>query len=298
MPTELSPAVRALYPFTSRYLPVDDAGNRMHYIDEGRGEPIIFVHGNPTWSFYWRNLVKGLSDKRRCIAIDHLGCGLSDKPLDGPYRLQDRIDHLTRLVDALDLHDITWVVHDWGGPTGLGAALRFPERTKRLVITNTGVFEGPIPLEIKMCRWPVIGPLAVRGLNGFVRVGFLRAVERSMPADVAQGFLAPYGSWSERVAIQRFIEDIPLEADHPTRRLFLALGEQIRTFADRPILIAWGEKDFCFTTFYRDGFIARFPNAEVMSLPDASHWLCEDAPEALLSRIRTFLDAHPIAGRT
>lgn len=297
MPTELSPAVRALYPFSSRYFTLDDHHTRLHYIDEGRGEPIVFVHGNPTWSFYWRNLVKGLSDTRRCIAIDHLGCGLSDKPLDGPYRLADRIDHLAHLVDALDLHDITWVVHDWGGPIGLGAALRFPDRTKRVVITNTGVFDGPIPLEIKACRWPIVGPLAVRGLNGFVRVGFLRAVERPMPPAVREGFLAPYGHWDERVAIQRFIEDIPLEADHPTRKLFFALGEQIRTLGDRPILIAWGEKDFCFTTFYRDGFQERFPNAEVMSLPDASHWLCEDAGDALLARIRTFLDAHPIAGR-
>src|SRR4029077_21135086 len=111
-----------------------DTTMMMHYLDEGRGEPLLFVHGNPTWSFYWRTLVTGLSDRYRCIVPDHIGCGLSDKPQGWTYNLQGHIDNLVQLIDALDLRDITLVVHDWGGPIGMGAALKHADRIKRIVI--------------------------------------------------------------------------------------------------------------------------------------------------------------------
>ncbi len=287
--------IRKQYPFMGRLLQLEN-GVQMHYLDEGRGSPILFVHGNPTWSFYWRHLVRDLMEDHRCIVPDHIGCGLSDKPQEYPYTLAQHIENLSTLIDALDLRDITLVVHDWGGPIGLGAALRYPDRFRRIVLFNTGCFEGPIPAEIRMCRWPVIGALSIRGLNGFVRGGLLRATaDRSRFAGVvAKGYLFPYGNWADRIANLRFIEDIPLEESHPTRKLFLGIGEQIREFKHLPIQILWGEKDFCFVPHYRHGFVARWPDAEVHVFQDAAHWVVEDAHEKILPLMRAFFAKHPL----
>lgn len=291
----LGPEVRALYPFEGKYLHLDPSNDvRMHYVDEGTGrETYLFVHGNPTWSFYWRHLVAALSAEARCVAVDHVGCGLSSKPQDYPYQLSTHVDNLARLVEALDLRDITLVVHDWGGPIGLGMALRHPDRIKRIVITNTGAFEGPIPFEIRMCRWPGVGPLAIQGMNAFLQVGFQRATTRGFPPEVKRGYLAPYPTWKERIAILRFIQDIPLEPDHPTRKYFLSIGEDIRRFSKLPILICWGEQDFCFTPYYREGFQERFPNAEVHAMHDIAHWVAEDAHDRLVPWIRDFVRRNP-----
>jgi pimeloyl-ACP methyl ester carboxylesterase len=296
MSVESLPAdVRAQYPFAGQKLTVA-SGHAMNVVDVGQGETLLFVHGNPTWSFYWRHLINGLKDSYRCVAVDHIGCGMSDKPQEWSYRLEDHVKNLVSVVDALDLRDVTLVVHDWGGPIGFGAAMERADRIKRVVIFNTGVFEGPIPLEIRMCRWPGIGALTVRGLNGFVRAGLLRATaDRSrFKNGVGKGYLAPYGNWADRIAIHKFVLDIPLEADHPTRKYFLDLGERIRTLADRPTLILWGEQDFCFTTFYRDGFRQRFPNAEVHSWPDVAHWIAEDAHERIVPLMKQWLEKHPL----
>lgn len=195
----LPPQVRQHYPFEGRLLTTRaPTGERvaLHYVDEGQGDPILFVHGNPTWSFYWRRLVQAFSATNRCVAVDHVGCGLSDKPQEYPYTLAQHIDNLSQLIETFDLRDITLVVHDWGGPIGLGAALRHRERFRRIVLFNTGCFEGPIPPEIRMCRWPGWGDAVIRGLNGFVRVGLFRATaDRARFADgVGDGYLAPYGN--------------------------------------------------------------------------------------------------------
>jgi pimeloyl-ACP methyl ester carboxylesterase len=125
-------------------------------------------------------------------------------------------------------------------------------------------------------------------------VGLFRATaDRSrFKNGVADGYLAPYDSWAHRTAILNFIRDIPLEQDHPTRRYFLELGERIRALNDRPVMIVWGEQDFCFVPFYRHGFVERFPNAEVHVFQDASHWVVEDAHEKIVPLMRSFLERH------
>lgn len=288
--------VRRHYPFTGRMFTLP-SGLHLHYLDEGQGDPVLFVHGNPTWSFYWRKLVTEFSATNRCIAVDHIGCGLSDKPQEWTYRLEDHIENLNALVEALDLKNITLVVHDWGGPIGFGTALKHPERYKRLVVFNTGAWEGPIPLEIRMCRWPVVGPLTIRGLNGFVQVGLIRAIaDRKVFRDgVGHGYAAPYNSWENRIATLRFIQDIPLEANHPTRQLFVENGEKIRSLNHLPMMIIWGEQDFCFVPVYRKGWIERFPAAEVHVFNDASHWVVEDAPTRIIPLMKDFFARHPTA---
>lgn len=202
----LPPAVAAVYPWPGHFLEVD--GGAMHYLDEGpRDAPVILaLHGNPTWSFYWRALVAGLRDRYRVIVPDHIGCGLSEKPLDWSYQLADHVRNIQYLVENLGLKDITLVVHDWGGAIGMGVAAERPELFRRFVITNTAAFlSKAIPPSIALCKIPGFGALAVRGLNGFCLAATVRAVERTLSPEAREGLLFPYDSWAHRVAIHRFV---------------------------------------------------------------------------------------------
>ena len=157
--------VRDLYPFQSHFHREPAMGLALHYLDEGSGQPILMVHGNPNWSFYFRDLVRAFWKSHRVIAPDHIGCGLSDKPQKYPYTLAQHIRNLESLVLAQDLQDITLVVHDWGGPIGLGVAGRHPERFKRLVIMNTAAFASErMPFLLHLARVPVVGSSTLAGL--------------------------------------------------------------------------------------------------------------------------------------
>jgi haloalkane dehalogenase len=252
------------------------------------------VHGNPTWSFYWRGLVTGLRDEHRVVAPDHLGCGLSDKPQDWSYRLADHVENLSRLVLELDLRDITLGVHDWGGVIGLGVAVRHPERFRRLLIFNTAAFRGKkLPLRLAVCRWPIFGPLAVRGLNAFCLAATFMATERGLKGIVRDGYLAPYGSWQDRIAVLRFVQDIPFETRHPSYSALVEIEEGLGKLADRPTLIVWGERDWVFTPAFREEFERRFPGARSIPLTDAGHLVVEDAPERVLEEVRGFIRQAP-----
>ena len=294
------------YPFESRWFETEQ-GWRMHYLDEGgRGvsssqeaPTLLMVHGNPTWSFYYRRLVTAFRPDYRCVAPDHIGCGLSQKPArhDYAYTLAQRIEDLVALVEQLDLKAITLVIHDWGGAIGMGLAARHPERIKRLVVFNTAAFRSSrIPFSIDICRIPGFGPLAVQGLNGFVRAAQLRAIhDRSrLEGAVGEGYIAPYDSWANRIAVQRFVEDIPMEPEHPTYQTLLGVERALEQFQDRPMLIVWGERDFCFNPEFRREWERRFPEAEVHALEDASHYVLEDAHERIIPWMKAFFERHPI----
>ncbi|MSR57700.1 MAG: alpha/beta fold hydrolase [Planctomycetaceae bacterium] len=285
------------YPFPSKFIELD--GLRYHYVDEGRGEALLCVHGNPTWSFAWRNLIKGLSREYRVIAVDHIGCGFSDKPQHYDYTLARHIDNLSRFIAALDLNRVTLLAHDWGGAIGLGAATRMPERFARYVLFNTAAFRSRrIPLRIAVCRWPLLGLLGVRGLNLFARAALRMAVCRHerMTAPVRAGYLAPYGNWSDRVAILRFVQDIPMTTSHPSYQTLVDLEGSLPAIADRPMLFVWGERDWCFTPAFLDEFLRRFPRAKALRLPAAGHYVFEDAHEEIIPFVREFLRGHPIDG--
>ena len=286
---------RDLYPFESRYLALD--GERYHYLDEGTGEVLLLVHGNPTWSFYWRELITRCRGRYRLIAADHIGCGLSDKPEGAPYRLDWHVQNLTRLVESLNLANVTLLAHDWGGAIGMGAAQAMPERFSRFVLFNTAAFRSSrMPLRIRACRIPVLGPLAVRGLNGFARAALTMAVQRQerMTPAVRAGLLAPYDSWAHRVAIQRFIEDIPLSPAHPSYPALAAIEQRLAIFRDHPMMFIWGMRDWCFTPHFLDRFLEFFPAAEVHRLADAGHYVVEDAYERIVPLLENFLAKHPL----
>jgi len=273
------------FPFASRALEVD--GGRMHYVDEGPREaaPVLMLHGNPTWSFLFRRLIRTFSSGLRCVAPDHIGCGLSDKPQDWRYDLVGHALNVEKLVLALDLKRITLVVHDWGGPIGLGFARRHPGRVERLVITNTAAFPGRAPLRLRVCRAPWIGPFLVKRLNAFAGTAPTLAVHRPLSASARAGFALPYRSAADRVAVARFVQDIPLSPRDRSWAELAAIEGSLERFRELPVSIAWGERDFVFTRRFREEWQRRLPEAEVLSLPDAGHWLFEDEPE----RVSRFL---------
>jgi haloalkane dehalogenase len=261
----------------------------MSRVDEGGGRPVVMLHGNPSWSYLYRHMVAGLGSRCRCIAPDHLGCGYSDKPRNYPYRLRNHIDNLENLLEHLEVEKCSLVMHDWGGAIGMGWAVRHPERVERLVIMNTAAFPGPLPLRIRVCGWPFLGPLLVRGLNGFARAAVHMAAARRLAPEVAAGFLAPYGSWGDRAAILGFIRDIPLNRDHPSWDELMAIEQGITMFADKPVLVCWGGKDFCFTRYFFEEWRRRLPDAEYHFFADAGHYLLEDAFARIFPVVRRFL---------
>lgn len=288
-----TPDWRALYPFDSTWhaLPA----GRLHYVDEGtehagRGT-LLFVHGNPTWSFHWRHLIGGLSDRYRTIAPDHLGCGLSDKPPQA-FRLADHIEHLVSLVDALELERVTLVAQDWGGAIGLGTLLERPQRFERIVLFNTGAFPPwYIPQRIALCRVPVLGRIAVQGGNAFARAALRMTLNRRQRLDpaVEAGCLAPYDTWDHRLQIYEFVADIPMRESHPTWQTLADIEQGLPTLAHLPKMLVWGMSDWCFRPDCLEKFLSYWPQAEVHRLGDVGHWVVEDAPEEALSLMEQFL---------
>ncbi len=291
----MAPPWQSLYPFQSREIRL--GGHRYHYLDEGEGPPLLLVHGNPAWSFHWRNLILSLRSHFRLIACDHIGSGLSDKPQNYPYRLQTHVENLTHLISHLDLKQTTLLAQDWGGAIGLGAALAAPDRFQRFVLFNTAAFRSTdMPWRIAACRIPLLGPLAVRGLNGFVRAALRMALARPSglsPAEKA-GILAPYDSWAHRVAILRFVQDIPLHPQHPSYDALSRIEAGLPSLADRPFLFVWGMQDWCFTPKFLARFLEFFPAAEVHRLPEAGHWVVEDAHEQIVPLLIDWFQRHEL----
>ncbi len=285
--------------FDPHFLDLD--GVRLHYLDEGAGDPVVMVHGNPTWSFFYRNLVDSLRTSYRTIVPDHIGCGLSDKPDDSryPYTLDRRARDLEALLDHLGLvENLTLVMHDWGGMIGMLFASRHPGRIKRLVILNTGAFRlpaaKPLPRSIALIRNTPLGPFLVRGLNAFCLGALATCVRKTLPPDVRRGYLAPYDSWANRIAVLRFIQTIPLKPGDDGYDLVTGVEEGLQRFRHLPMLICWGMRDFVFDRHFLEEWERHFPEAEVHRFPEAGHYVLEDAGAEILPLIEGFLAAHPL----
>jgi haloalkane dehalogenase len=284
--------LRRLYPFTPASW-TTPGGARMSYLDEGprSADAVLMLHGNPTWSFYYRELVRALAPSRRCIVPDHIGMGLSEKPPDYEYTLARRIDDVAGLVAMLGLQRIDLVVHDWGGAIGFGLAARHPGLINRLTILNTAAFRSPdIPARIALCRAPGLGALIVRGANGFAGPATWMAMHRrALTPDERRAFLFPYGSWGSRVAVHAFVRDIPLRATDRSWSTLAAVEAGLGQFRDRAALVLWGGRDFCFN----DRFLARWreylPQAQVERFADAGHYVLADAREDVVPRVAEFL---------
>ena len=291
------------YPFQPQRFEVRP-GIAMSYLDQGPkdGEVVVMLHGNPSWSYYWRKLTLGLRDRYRCIVPDHVGMGLSDKPRDDryTYTLQSRIDDVERLLQYLRIDGpITLAVHDWGGGIGFGWGLKHSDQIKRLVITNTGAFPlpaaKPLPKRLRLGRDSAIGTGLIRGLNAFAGSAARVGVVTPMPRAVRRAYLAPYNSWANRIATSRFVQDIPLSEGDAAWPLVQAMGRKLPEYADRPAFIGWGLRDFVFDHHFLKGFTDALPQAQVHAFEDAGHYVLEDKAAVLVPEIRAFLDSHPMA---
>ncbi len=287
---------KALYPFAGKFLSL--GGVRMHYLDEGAGEPVVMLHGNPSWSFYYRDLVLALRDRYRCIVPDHIGCGMSDKPGDDvyTYTLESRVNDLETLLDSLGLRTgITLVVHDWGGIIGMAYATRHPERIKRLVILNTSAFHLP---KTKMFPWPLwivrntpLGAFLVRGFNAFSGIAARVCCKRHpLTRELRRAYTAPYDSWANRIATLRFVQDIPLRPGDASYDIVSKVEQNAGQFAKVPMLIFWGLRDFVFDRHFLRLWEERFPKADIHRFDDCGHYVLEDAREDILPRVRDFLE--------
>ena len=283
-----------------KYFDLD--GLNYHYIDEGSGDPVVMIHGNPSWSIYYRHLVSALKEKNRCIVVDHIGCGLSDKPSieKYDYRLKSRVDNLDCLLDHLNTTDnITLVVHDWGGMIGMNYATRYPERIKRLVVLNTSAFRLPdnkkLPLGLWICRNTILGKLLVRGGNAFARgAAWVGCKRNKMSKQMRDAYCKPYDSWRNRIATHLFVKDIPLSAADPSWSTVIETENGLDQFVDTPMLICWGMKDFCFDERFLKLWQAQFPKAQVELFDDCGHYILEDATDEVIAHIESFININPI----
>jgi len=292
------------YPFTPHRFQVRP-GIGLSYLDEGPrdAEVVLALHGNPSWSYYWRHLVLGLRDRYRVIVPDHIGMGLSDKPDDGEntllrydYTLKSRIDDLAALLEHLSINrPLTLAVHDWGGMIGFGWALSHAEQVGRLIITNTAAFPMPVektmPWQIALGRDYVLGEWFIRRFNAFSAGAARFGVRRPMSTAVRRAYVAPYNSWAHRIATVRFMQDIPLSPKDRAWSLLDAAGRALPGFANRPALIGWGLRDFVFDQHFLTRFQRVLPEAEVLVFEDAGHYVLEDKHEVLVPAIQRFLDA-------
>ncbi|MCH2212572.1 MAG: alpha/beta fold hydrolase [Fuerstiella sp.] len=276
------------FPFTSRWIRI--GASIQHFVDEGSGPVLLMVHGNPTWSFAWRHLIRNLSVDYRVIAIDHLGCGFSEKPQTDVYTLEQHIKRLEQLILALDLRNVTLFAHDWGGAIGMGCAGRQPDLFSRFVLLNTAAFRSRrIPLRISACRIPLLGPFGVQRMNLFSLAAVQMAVTRPLTSSAKAGLLAPYDSVENRIAVREFVLDIPMKPTHRSYQTLVRVEESLSKLANRPMQLIWGMRDWCFTPEFLYEFERRFPNAAVHRISSAGHYVFEDAADDVLETSQRFL---------
>lgn len=284
------------YQFTPKCLQRGE--HRLSYLDEGSGEPVVMVHGNPTWSFYFRNLVIALRGRFRCIVPDHIGCGLSDKPPASlyDYSLKSRIDDLESLLDHLGIAgNVTLVMQDWGGMIGMGYAARHPDRIKRIIASNTGAFHlpksKPFPWSLWLGRNTRLGAWLILKRNLFCKLAAKWNVTRKpLPDDIRKMYLMPYDSPDHRIAVLKFVQTIPLSPADPGYDIVSQVEASLLKFRDVPTLLLWGMKDYVFDEHFLREWQIHFPNAETHTWADCSHYLFEDAGEEALEKVKDFLD--------
>ncbi len=280
------------FDFKENYFQLPKEGHSLHYVEEGQGEVIVCLHGNPTWSYTFRRVVRDFKNSHRVIALDHLGCGKSSKPDDFSYRLENHIENLDLFIKGLNLKDITLVVHDWGGAIGIGWAVDHPHLVSKIVVMNSAAFlSKSIPPTIAICKVPFLGELLIRGLNIFLWGLFWFGTHKKLSAAIWSKYFAPYPSFASRKALARFVQDIPLFSRHPSYAKLKATQDKLGSL-QMPMLFLWGMRDFCF----HPGFLSRwqqyFSNARIVRFAEAGHLVHEDEPVKVAAELRGFISEH------
>jgi haloalkane dehalogenase len=285
------------YPYTPHYH--SHQGIDIHYVDEGVGEPVVMLHGDPTWGFLYRHFIPPLSQHNRCIVPDHMGMGKSSTPEDRSlYRLAQHIDNLEALLIHLNLVDITLILHDWGGPVGLGFATRYPQRIKRLVLMNTWAFApwpgGPFPRLLEIIRSDR-GEAFVLRKNGYLEPALLGTTFHSekLTNPILEAYHAPFPNPESRLAMLCWSRDIPVLETDPSYAQMKRIEDALKLFNSKPVLLIWGMQDPVIPPSILRRWQLLYPHATTHEIEDASHFLQEDASDRIIPFIETFLKNNP-----
>ena len=288
--------MKRLLPLRGKYIEIKN-GINLHYLDAGSGEPVVMLHGNPSWSFYYRNLALSMADTHRVVVPDHIGCGLSDKPDDREYTytLDQRVTDLETLLESIGIEDnITLVVHDWGGMIGMRFATLHPNRIKKIVVMNTAAFPLPrnkkLPFALKLGRESRIGTILIRGFNAFSRAAaWVGCKQNPMPKALRHCYTAPYNSWRNRIATLRFVQDIPLSTADPAYQSVVEVEDNLPALDHLPIMVCWGEQDFVFDHHFLQQWRVKFPHARFHTWAQGGHYILEDMAEEIIPLICNFI---------
>lgn len=275
------------YSYKENYFNCD--GNLMHYIDEGSGDVMVMLHGNPTWSYYYRHLIAHFSKTHRVIVPDHIGCGKSDKPAQYNYTLKQRIHDVDKLLKFLGIEKFSLVVHDWGGAIGFGVATLCQYQVDKIVILNTAAFRSDfIPWQINLVKIPKVGPFLIKYFNAFCLPATFMSTVKPLSKEVKAAYLWPYSSAHKRVAISEFVQDIPMHDGHQTYKTLLEIESKLRDLSCEK-LIMWGKKDFCFNDRFLNKWKDIYPESRVVEFEDAGHYVLEDKPQESIKEIEAFI---------
>ncbi len=283
--------IRPIYPFQSHFIEVH--GYKYHYIEEGEGEhTIVMLHGNLSWSFMYRVFIAELSKKYRVIAVDHLGFGLSDKPQNHHYRLEDHIDNLETLLLQKNLEKITLVMHEWGGAIGMGFAIRHARRIEGLAVLNSFSFaiRSVSPWRLWPFRMPFFDDKLIREMNLLMNAALYFGPLRPMPPLVKQGYRLPYDTYENRIGILSMVQDVPLGPESPSFEVLLESEHGLWRFRDHSVAIIWGMRDKIFNKQYLDRWVENYPGATIHMLPEAGHYLHEDEPDLVCKHLLDFME--------
>jgi haloalkane dehalogenase len=277
---------RKEYPFASKFISVN--GQQLHYIDEGKGDTILFAHGTPSWSFDFRNVIKLLSKTNRCIAIDHIGFGLSDKPEHYDYSTANHSRTLEQFIQLRNLDNITLVVHDFGGPIGLNYAIHHPEKISRIIVLNSWLWSSeaePDFIKMKKILQSPLLPFLYRYLNFSPRFILPKSFgENKLPPELLKQYTQPFADKTQRNGALAFAKS--LLNDQPW---FESLWNKRASINTKPTLFIWGMKDPVVTPKYLDKFVSGFPNSTVHKIDTAGHFPQEEEPEAVVKSIADFM---------
>ena len=287
------PFLKEAYPFKSHFYDLSYGNERsakLHYLDEGTGPIIVMLHGNPTWSFYFRNCIHYFKAKGyRCIVPDHIGCGLSDKPQDYNYKLERRIQDIQHLLEHLNIERFNLIVHDWGGAIGMGVATGNSESVQKIAILNSASYISKwMPRRIAFLRIEKIGAFLIRAFNLFAWPAVFMSVCKPLDKNTQKGFLYPYQNWNDRIAVARFVKDIPMSQSHPSYNCLENIEKKLPNLGEKKIGLFWGERDFCFNQKFFQRWTKIFPNALQKTFPNAGHYILEDATYEVLDEIKLF----------
>lgn len=274
------------YPFTSNFFDVN--GYKLHYIDEGQGQIILFIHGTPSWSFDYRNIIKELRSEFRCVAIDHIGFGLSDKPEHYDYSTKNHSKTLETFILENDLHDITLVVHDFGGPIGLNVAIEHPDRIKNVVVINSWLWSSKTDPDFiklsKILRSPLL-PFLYRYLNFSPRFILPKSFgDKKISDKILKQYTKPFATKTQRNGALAFARSLLHD-----QNWFEELWNKRHSISAKPTLFIWGMKDAVVKPHNLDRFISGFRNSTVMRLETSGHFPQEEQPESVSKLIRDFL---------